>query len=347
MTSLTIVCACVVMFSNALALDARYDKLVARYIDAATVNGSRTTESTSSSTSRVNSAEPRVIYQRSVSKWLTSGNSYAGETTRWMSRDSEIEADSPGRGVRIVWDGKRLTELHTSEEKPDRNTVVVSDDPLDAAASRASGASDAVLDGFLGGERTPLTLVLSSAERADVSAAIARSDGVDRPLLQATHPTGKYSVTLDPEHGYLPMRVHVVKSGENELNGVKISELFKAHVDAAARPALVLVTLDLHDVEFKEIDGRWLPMSGVCESTYEYADGSQETERLEVIRSSVKGGEGLPRDGFVHSIPNGTPVRFRHPPDAVPRQWQDGEIVPRVNQQELDAIRHNLDHGTR
>jgi hypothetical protein len=230
----------------------------------------------------------------------------------------------------MVWDGKLYSEFYSIPNLPGRNAVVLSDRYEDVQAGWSASVADALFDGFVAGERTPLANVLSSARTKRLRPERDPVNGSACYVLEAVHATGTYTVWLDPTRDFHVAKLTVKRTADDEFNGMALSKIFTPHPDAADRPELILANVDVEAVEFSRFGQTWFPVKARYESRYEYADGEVQAETGEVTRTEMEALPQARRSAFIHEIPDGTRVREKNPTDADPKEWRDGKVVPRA-----------------
>lgn len=176
----------------------------------------------------------------------------------------------------------------------------------------------------------------------------ARPDLLRCIVVSAVGDYGEYVAWLDPDHGCLPARVEVRKSGGAKFaSGVSIDESSRAQAGSIF-PTSQLTSLHqvIADVSFASLDGMPLIQSFTDMTVNKYADGQEcivRTElKLQEIRSPVESDFELrvrpPEDTKVNV--------FKDP--KIKYVWQDGKIVPDTTPatvKTLEGLSHKPQQG--
>jgi hypothetical protein len=156
-----------------------------------------------------------------------------------------------------------------------------------------------------------------------------RVGGSDCYVIEAKTNRGKYTVWIDPKHGYNIAKAEVSASGDEV--GPK-----------GSRPVYVVSTgTSIKDVRFEKTGDVWVPMQATIRSVYGLSDGSKGVathlhKRTDVIASPDHDALG----SFIPKFPNGSSVRVSEIPRTI-YTWRDGKYVNPRNMDELRKNRKN------
>ncbi len=179
------------------------------------------------------------------------------------------------------------------------------------------------VDGRMSGllDSLPETLRASRA-----SAKRAQLEGKDVWLLECTGPrSGQLSAWLDPSHGFLPLRVVVLK--QNNEDYVEATDQFDA-------------------TKFSFVGDH--PVISDCVATSETLkkDGTREITRVTGTFSEINFNPDFSTDPFTPSvpIPDGFPVTVPGE-ESIAYEWQGGRVVKSVSQSALANLQGNVFHS--
>lgn len=194
--------------------------------------------------------------------------------------------------------------------------------PDKVVLSRNGGVS--YLVGYIDSDER-LDAILRKASRILVRQATENVRGSECYVIDAHTKYGKYSVWLDPEHGYHPAKVmHWAKEGD------RVHSHLLAKGDAG--------TAYLNNVRFEKVDGVWVPMEAdagfdriVGGNPKHFNKEDIHYKRTKIILNPDHDKLGSFVDPIFEDpnndpeLVNGTCVRLDHNPTEY--FWQDGKIV--------------------
>ncbi|MFH1716002.1 MAG: hypothetical protein ABIF19_01515 [Planctomycetota bacterium] len=242
----------------------------------------------------------------------------------------DIPEDAPGYHCHIVdgKDKKTYQHIRTSNSpgtgKAGRFPKVT---PHKVVLSRHGGVS--YLVGYIGADER-LDAVLRGADRISVRETTENVGGSDCWVIDAHTKYGRYSLWLDPEHGYHPAKVRQrAEEGEYQRRHLlSMGDVATAYVD---------------NVRFEEVDGVWVPMEADV-GNYTIVGGSREHfmkedihfKRTKIILNPDHDKLGSFADPILEDpnndpeLVNGTRVRINFLPTRY--TWQDGQLVDEKGQ---------------
>ena len=177
-----------------------------------------------------------------------------------------------------------------------------------------------------------------TCERLDAALRQARSTSLRKErerindvhcwVIEAATEHGDYTVWLDPEHGYTAAQVHLrtVRTGKSPKRGGK--------------PICTETMRTITNTRFDEIDGAWIPVES--DQTYRLTSSAKgndwwQDEHIEVTEVVLNPDHDALGSFSTDYIPNGTRVSL-YPLLQISYTWQDGELVPRVDEDVVAAI---------
>jgi len=170
-----------------------------------------------------------------------------------------------------------------------------------------------------------LDTVLRRASQISVRPTTETIGGSDCYVIDAHTKYGKYSLCLDPEHGYHPIKINrrATEGDEHFDKGV----LSKGHIRTAY----------LDNVRFEKIDGVWVPMEAdrgydkIFGHPGSFSKGDIHFERTKIVLNPDHDKLGsfdnpLENPDQDPELVNGTKVRIVG--DKARYTWRDGKLIP-------------------
>lgn len=233
-----------------------------------------------------------------------------------------LPKDAPHYNCRVTNDKKSYAHARLVNDHRSKGSVSCWEGTKKEAFSKNTTNSHIL--GFMGSDER-LDAVLRGADRISVRPTTETISGSDCYVIDAHTKYVKYSVWLDPEHGYHPIRVRrrAIEGDEHFNKGV----LSKGHIRTAY----------LDNVRFEKIDGVWIPMEadrgyddiyGVPGS---FSKGVTHFKRTKIVLNPDHDKLGSFDNPLENSdqdpeLVNGTKVRIVG--DKARYTWQDGKLIP-------------------
>lgn len=246
--------------------------------------------------------------------------------------------------IRFFFDGNRWMQ----ENKPGDSSKIwahISTDKEKYDISMPQSRGGATLDGIFEGDKEPIDIILKHASRTTVRSQMEEINGVECHVIDAVTPHGKYSLWIDPKHGYNIAKARVLKAGDDILNGKpldnyteteRIRELRKRGMKIPGQKLEFSFMLD--GVKFKKIKDTWIPIEANYQSTVKYEDGREITHKKNYKRTSINLNPNFEEiSAFVPDIPNGTEV-FLDDIRGIKYRWQDGKLVTDIDDMFLEQL---------
>jgi hypothetical protein len=207
-----------------------------------------------------------------------------------------------------------------------------------AAHAYSSGAP---MIGIFSGDLKSVTAILKEADSVRLRETMEPVGGSLCHVIEASGKNGRYTVWVDPEHGYNISRASVRKTAGDIAFGERMGPkdppvLIPGTTDV--RPEFINYSFDLDNVRFEEIDGAWVPMEADFDVMIEYENHEITKEKRHHKRLSVELDPDFEAMGaFVADLPDGVPIVFPEFP-GVRYMWQDGRAVPKIDKFVLDSV---------
>lgn len=243
-------------------------------------------------------------------------------TLRWGDLTSKIW-DLPRSEAlyrSYLWDGEQyISYLRESFGGKYPNTAIINKDYGNENMALRGG-----LHGQFRGDYERVDSILRQARNISMRHDLDEIKGNACYVIDAITEQGKYTLWIDPNHGYNIAKA-IVRKKEHQLFPKR-------------PPSKNYVSLEvIENVRFEQIDGVWVPMEADLKYDGNYAHGyfsKSEThiKRTEVILNPDHDALGsfVPDD-----IENGSKVRVVQVP-GVTYTWQDGELIPNINKAERE-----------
>lgn len=263
----------------------------------------------------------------------------------WLRLPSE-QAPTPvdkARYLRRLWTGKALYEYfsqsgHSSIHVTPANLVV---------GAPINGYLNAPLDGTLGGDSEPFSVAIKDAPDLRVDSQTAVIDGCSCIVLLAKSKSGSYRICLDPAHGYVLRSAKVIRSGNDEIWGQRMSSV-KPSPFAGKLPSLPtsVQTEDIFlidQISVKQIEQHWVPTSAVYTVDRKYSDGRTAHELYHIQRTcETFSPDFIAAHAFVPEFPNGTQV-IEEGLGPISFEWKDGKVQAAVDDRAVHEIARSID----
>ncbi|HNY78571.1 MAG: hypothetical protein RBS72_12400 [Sedimentisphaerales bacterium] len=200
----------------------------------------------------------------------------------------------------------------------------------------AGAYGGACLDGILPGDMRPVDTILKGADSISVREQLEPVNGIPCQVIVATTANGRYTLWIDPEHGYNISRAELTKKGNDLYLGEATEHVFKS-LPAGVRPAMSAnrpktreeFSVVLDDVRFERIDGLWVPIEVRIQMATKF-DGGKLTavSRRHIKRTHIDlDPDFAAAKAFIRDFPDGTEVYIEEAPGILHR-WKDGKPEP-------------------
>jgi hypothetical protein len=262
-----------------------------------------------------------------------------------LTSDHDPTTDGRALLFRYIWTGKEFYDFNG-------NSRVFSVVHISSSNSRreecyAKAYNDAPLDGTLWGDLVPFTVVLHGAPdlRLDPQPLIIGGDACDTILGKSE--SGDYRVCLDPERDYAIRSATVVRRGDNELFGQKMSSMKPSPLAGKERGVQTSYetedSFSITDVSITKIEQHWVPTSATLHFESKFADGRVTAWVTRVNRTfETFSPDFAASRAFVPDFPDGTRV-YKAGLGSIRFTWQKGKVQAAVDDQTITAIDRSID----
>ncbi len=238
------------------------------------------------------------------------------------SKLRNLPESAPRYHLRVVADGTRYVHASAVNTPGVKGRVYVQPAHPDWETISAQPYSGIL--GYVGTDER-IDTVLRGAHRISVRPQTEKVGRSACYVIDADTAYGKYSVWLDPEHGY-----NVVKIMREVVGGQRDG--------SRTMPAGNSQTARVYHVRFKQFDGVWVPMEGEQAMTYNYADSRFfSKQRVHFKRTQITldpdhdalGSFDIPLHNPKQDpeLKNGKSVHIHTGHSNIKAVWQDGRVV--------------------
>src|SRR5687767_3699799 len=142
-----------------------------------------------------------------------------------------------------------------------------------------------------------------------------RVGGVMCYVVEAKAPSGRYTLWIDPEHGYHIAAAECRRSGDDLYDGKPLSQRrigsgIYHFVPTAPRGRQLEHRFSLGGVKFRDVGGHWVPVRAEYSEPEQWEDDGKRVVRTGTVeRRTVELGVNVDAAGtFKPDFPDGTPV---------------------------------------
>lgn len=293
-------------------------------------------------------------FSRSEYEFRTDGRRVDWIIKDWFGLDSPDTADlvEPSSHNRTIWDGNMYIELGYPPIGYDkkRGSAFFSDTKKAEFVLTAYGGYN-TLDGVFWGDKKEIPRILDQSSDISLRSKMEETNGTDCYVIDAITPNGKYSLWIDPEHGYNIAKAKVHKTGDDLLYGKPISQHRRRTTNRSGGAKYTgprrtgnrreEFSFSLDRVEFQQVGDCWVPVEAYYQHTTKFDDGQVKVERKHDKRVFIDLEPDFEAVGaFVPDIPDGMQILLEGAP-GITYKWQAGKMVPNVDKlviADLDKI---------
>jgi hypothetical protein len=247
---------------------------------------------------------------------------------------SIISSESPQIDA-VIWDGREWCQVGSIPSLTP-SAFFSKTDEKKATSTSSIAYGGACLDGILWGDIVPIDSILKKSSNIKILPDMEQVKGFSCYVIEAVTPHGEYKVWIDPEHGCNIAKAETHKANDDILStGVtyhKFADLPPNRGFEGKRPgSREAVHFYIDNVNFREVDGVWLPMEATYRIIVDY-DDRKATYKKHHKRTYVN----LKPDfeaikAFTPKIPEGSIVILDWAPD-IRYMWQNGKLVADVDE---------------
>lgn len=267
-------------------------------------------------------------------------------TTQIRLRPSPFAARRTGdepytQTSRSIWDGEKYISHVSSLGKTFYIFIWRNERRKDAFFVRAERGN--FLHGIFPIDDKPAESILAGASEIGIRAEMEDVGGAKCYVIDAVTPHGKYSVWIDPEHGYNIPKAEVHKGindicGDKPMGKHKMPRGYPGYKGPMPAP-MVEYSYSFDNVRFEKVDGVWVPVEGTRLTTSKHSDGDVGTIKSHYKRTHIDLDPDFEAVGaFVPNIPDGTYITSIDG-SGIRRTWRDGRVVDKNGRVIIDLKR--------
>jgi len=259
-----------------------------------------------------------------------------GDRIRWLNYQwrglKSMDEPTPieqGYKRDYIWDGERAFEYRKPKDLYGQ-LFIDSEDKM-RKHMIGLGYNGAPLIGIFEGDLEPVSLLLRQARTISVRPQQEQVGGSSCYIIDAVTDHGKYTIWIDPEHGYNIAKAQVYKKEGDIAWGKPLEWLGDLSNWRGPKPARLRgLSFTLKNVRFDKINGVWIPMEADYETTKK-RDDYDSAVKAHYRRTYFEADPDFDAiNAFVPDIPNGTRV-FIWGVQGIKYEWKDGEPVTVVD----------------
>lgn len=236
----------------------------------------------------------------------------------------------PEQSSRFVYDGERSWSLQQGND----NSAVAGSSTSSEKQKRSrifqNGAN--LFQGIMYADLDPVDVVLRQARH--IERRVEEMDGVACEVLEADTVRGRYALWLDPSKNYAIRKASVTRNKDD------IGWLDKPLREQPMPCERTEYTLDV--LEFKEIEGRFVPVTARTRSYTKYTDGKEHTANSETRIEDIDFHPDFEAMGaFRFEIPEGAIFQDEDNPQ-IKYVWRGGRPVPDVDEDDMKSLKESV-----
>jgi len=268
-------------------------------------------------------------YSRTFSEIRSDGEREYALIYTWINISSPGEVKSKDEAsscLSNLWDGKSfLSYLRDEQMISDLGEVIINRSPKNSPRRRR----DAAMGYFYGddirlyGDCIRVDFILRKADTISVRDKTEHISGSECYVIDAETKRGKYTLWIDPKHGYNLAKAEIRRQEGDLFRGQPIRKATSSSF--------------LENVRFEKVDGVWVPMEWDNKLTANWPDNylrSVHNKRTAITLNPDHEALGsfVPDD-----IKNGAKV-YIAPLMSIHYTWQDGKVVDKEGNVVLDCM---------
>jgi hypothetical protein len=240
------------------------------------------------------------------------------------------------QSVRLIWTGDRLWQLGT---RSGESLAAFTQSQYDLEVLRARLCGAELLHAVYPYDKVPVYEIMKQG-KTTVREEPERVGGAECIVIESEGPHGKYTIWVDPERENVILRAHIVKRPDSLAEDTPIKDLEWMPLDE--------LDMTLEDVAVEQIDGHYVATGGTMVVKRRLRDGKGNADFIQ--KSSLENMNLHPdfeaEKPFSIEMPNGTPV-VDADASGIKFVWQDGRVVPHLDDEEIAALEEQVDELTR
>ena len=258
-----------------------------------------------------------------------------------MNDEGSVISSENSRIDTVTWDGQEWSQVSNIPPlTPD--AFLSKTDAKKAKYTSSLRYGGACLDGMFWGDMEPLDIILKKSSNIEILPDMEKVNGFDCYVIAAVTPHGEYKIWMDPEHGYNIAKAETHKTNNDIYFNVVAHQEFGVMPPGRGfkgkRPgSREAVHFYIDNVNFRKVNGVWLPMEATYRIITEY-DDRKDTYKRHHERTYIN----LKPDfeairAFKPKIPEGSTVILDWSP-GIQYMWQNGKLVTDVDEGVLKVI---------
>ena len=290
-------------------------------------------------------------WKRILSEFRTDGKQIDSTTQMWRNLSGPDDQSSNEKPFikNVIWDEQNWTEY-----LPNNKWAFISKREKHKNEYIYRAYSGSSLDGLFLGDDRPVEDILAEASNINFRPQMDSVNGINCYVIDADTTSGKYSLWIDPEHGYSIAKAKIHKSGDDILYGKPISKheapkIPKGVVVRVKVPGKIKdFTFSLDKVEFQKVSEGWVPVEAEYQFSTKYVDGRVIAEKKSHKRLQIDLDPNFKAIGaFVPNIPDNTNIAIEGV-DGIGYRWLQGKPVPNIDKyffEQLSDVSEQIKHG--
>ena len=289
-----------------------------------------------------------AIHIETKSTWNNNGKLYAPEINSWdVIRDSEridinrksYVFDEENKEeiflARSIWDQNQFL-TRQGEPNPENGPMVLASHNQDRISPLlTSSAGGIFVDGYFEASGEHCGKLLLKTKNVSIDDVMNEIDGNPCYVIRGSTAHGKYTLWIDPEHGF-NLRKALVEKGPNDLfYGEPMADVYPV----GGGPNYIGARIEINDVNIVKIEGHYIAVSGNMAQTRRKKDGTWDEITYETKRTNIDLKPNLKSMGafVMDKIPNGTHVShldFK----GIRYVWQNGKVITDIQSELVDIL---------
>ena len=227
----------------------------------------------------------RPTWLRELTEFSTDGKRVGSTIKMWHDLSGPDDKGSDKKLIikNIVWDGETWYEF-----LPNNRWAFISKKEQNKNEFVSYGYMGSSLDGYFWGDFRRVEDILAQASNINLRSQTEKVNGIDCYIIDADSTYGKYSLWIDPQHGYNIAKANVYKSGDDILYGKPISQHKKPEIATVAPivgkipERITEFSFSIDKVEFQKVGEGWVPVEAEYQFTEQRVDGQVVTEKKKI-----------------------------------------------------------------
>ena len=234
----------------------------------------------------------------------------------------------------LLWDGESYFQYRQTAAVENNRAYIMREDS-EARRIIPVAYGGAPLLGHLAGDYEPVDSILQESSTISVRDALEQIGKVPCYVIDAVTRHGKYTLWLDPEHGYNIAKATVQKENDDIAYGMPLNE--RPEKSGAVMGGEEFgkgkkFAFSMENVRFEKINDIWIPMEADFQDTQAFANGRVQTFNRHHTRTEITLNPDFSKlNAFVpDDIQEGTKVHIIGV-SGIAYRWLDGKPVADVD----------------